>query len=206
VSSVFVSPSGTSSTPAGLEVGNGDPRHRSSVRDGEISLLPGEPFVAVPCSSTPVEESRLASAARTPAAFQSFPRCRLHDLLSLSGLNHTAHRLAVYASQPGSPPDHARLATDPLARLWPDGTFTRWTLHRISRWHRITFPFEPGFADARKPRKQKGGPPKGGRGRLEARQRGARAKREPSAGERPLQRASRLDDGMRSARAACCLP
>lgn len=46
--------------------------------------------------------------------------------VSISGLNHAAYLLAVYASQPGLPLDHARLATDLLARLWPDGTFTRW--------------------------------------------------------------------------------
>jgi len=38
---------------------------------------------------------------------------------------HTAHTLAVYASQLGSLPDRARLATDLLVGLWPDGTFTR---------------------------------------------------------------------------------
>jgi len=44
----------------------------------------------------------------------------------ISGLNHTARALAVYASQSGSPHDHARLATDLLATLWPRGTLTRW--------------------------------------------------------------------------------
>src|SRR5262249_29697763 len=41
-------------------------------------------------------ESRFAMAARTPAPFRSFPRRRLHDLLSLSRLNHIAHQRAVY--------------------------------------------------------------------------------------------------------------
>ena len=38
-----------------------------------------------------------------------------HDRINLSGLNHTAWTLAVYASQSGLPQSHARLAS----RCWP---------------------------------------------------------------------------------------
>jgi hypothetical protein len=85
----------------------------------------GSPLAFVPPSQTPVGRSTLAltsgpvlpSGIATPSA----------PHLSLSRLHHAAQMLAVYASQPGSPQDHARLAADPLARLWPGGTLTRWT-------------------------------------------------------------------------------
>ncbi len=47
---------------------------------------------------------------RVDVAFRNFGTRRLPPL-SISGLNHTACALAVYASQPGSPLDHARLAS-----------------------------------------------------------------------------------------------
>jgi hypothetical protein len=46
---------------------------------------------------------------RRDAAFRHFHDVGSRDL-TLSGLNHTARSLAVYASQPGSPRSHARLA------------------------------------------------------------------------------------------------
>ena len=53
--------------------------------------------------------------------------------LSLSGLDHTAHLLAVYASQPESPRHHARLTYDRLPRRSP-GLVTRWVPLRVSHW------------------------------------------------------------------------
>ena len=70
----------------------------------------GDPVVDMPCSRDPGETSTpschvsvsvLPSAKGTTSALTNL----------LSGLNHTACPLAVYASQPGSPPDHARLAS-----------------------------------------------------------------------------------------------
>src|SRR5947209_18787593 len=60
----------------------------------------------------------------------------------LSGLNHTALALAVYASQPGSPQDHARLAS----RWWPlcgTGLVTRRIPtkgFRVTSLHRFPLP------------------------------------------------------------------
>jgi hypothetical protein len=68
-----------------------------------------------PCSPTPIGPRR-PHQNRTS-------RCCLLDVQShrllrrvITGLNHTARAFAVYASQWGSPPDHARLATDLLVR------------------------------------------------------------------------------------------
>ena len=87
---------------------------------GSLVALPPSP-----CSPTPV-------GSRRPHQYWT-TRCGLLDVQShrllrelISGLYHTARAFAVYASQWRSPPDHARLATGPLVRLWPHGTFTRW--------------------------------------------------------------------------------
>ena len=70
----------------------------------------------------------------------------------ISGLNHTARAFAVYASQPGSPHVHARLATGLLAKLWPRETLIRWATMQ-SFWITLvlSFPFartSPGAMDA----------------------------------------------------------
>ena len=65
----------------------------------------------------------------------------------ISRLYHTAHLLAVYASQRRSPDVHARLAPGPLAELWPDGICTRWVVFTIFKSaHRGLLVFVPSFA------------------------------------------------------------
>lgn len=79
--------------------------------NGEVSQVPGGPLVYAPRPSTPAD--------RTPPATWSARYCLpLFGRASasatadpISRLNHTARTLAVYASQPGLPPNHARLAT-----------------------------------------------------------------------------------------------
>ena len=75
--------------------------------------LPGSwvnPPARSPCSSTPDEPERQAvTASRCCRRFCAHDAGLLHD--KISGLDHTAPTLAVYASQPGSPQDHARLAS-----------------------------------------------------------------------------------------------
>jgi hypothetical protein len=69
----------------------------------------GNPRVRLPCSRTPAGPWRLALAPP-----RCCPRCANGEDPSdqnLSRLYHTAFALAVYASQPGSPRDHARLAS-----------------------------------------------------------------------------------------------
>ena len=75
----------------------------------------GNPGVDVPCSSTPAGPVGQAIFSPTGAAFRSQYVVGSRDDKFLSGLNDTAHPLAVYASQPGSLPDHARLASG----CWP---------------------------------------------------------------------------------------
>src|SRR4051812_47747775 len=76
--------------------------------------------VSVPCSSTP-------AGSRTPGhcgvAMRPSVNCTTSAPASrISGLNRTARSLAVYASQPGSPRHHARLAPG----RWPGSTGRGW--------------------------------------------------------------------------------
>ncbi len=82
--------------------------------DDEISQVPGGPFHARALLFDPGETSAPGhhGAPVLPSAF--FTASALART-SLSGLDRTAHELAVYASQPGSPPGHARLASG----WWP---------------------------------------------------------------------------------------
>jgi hypothetical protein len=73
------------------------------------------PSVDVPCSSTPAGPDGPGLYSPTDAAFRSRNGVGSRDGIILSGLNHTAHPLAVYASQPGLLPSHARLASG----CWP---------------------------------------------------------------------------------------
>ena len=75
----------------------------------------GNPGVGVPCSSTPTGPAGPGLYSPTDAAFRSHKGVGSRDGKIISGLNHTAHPLAVYASQPGLLPNHARLASG----CWP---------------------------------------------------------------------------------------
>ena len=75
----------------------------------------GNPGVDVPCSSTPAGPVGQAIFSPTDAAFRRHNVVGSRNAKILSRLNHTAHPLAVYASQPGLLPDHARLASG----CWP---------------------------------------------------------------------------------------
>jgi len=70
----------------------------------------GNPRVPVPCSSTPARPTapspfRCVGTAPDVSHHEGSPR------EVISGLNHTTLALAVYASQPGLPRHHARLAS-----------------------------------------------------------------------------------------------
>ena len=60
--------------------------------------------------------SALGLLPRFDVAFRNFNGVGSRDTV-ISGLNHTAHSLAVYASQGGLPHRHARLASGWLANL-----------------------------------------------------------------------------------------
>ena len=98
----------------GLELFTGDPHPASRVGNDEISQVPGEPCAGMPCSLTPVRPQRQAISAHW-CCLPFTQRRRLSQVKTISGLDSTAYLLAVYASQPGSPPNHARLASG----CWP---------------------------------------------------------------------------------------
>ncbi len=112
----------------------------------EISQVPGQPLYDVPCSPTPAIRAVLAMTAG--AVLPSGSTIPSASAISwISGLYHTAHLLAVYASQRRSPGHHARLAPGPLAELWPDGICTRWVVFTIFKSaHRGLLVFVPSFA------------------------------------------------------------
>jgi hypothetical protein len=58
----------------------------------------------------------------------------------ISGLNHTAHSLAVYASQGGLPHHHARLTSGWLASLSGRDLVTRWVPMKGFRSFHSPFP------------------------------------------------------------------
>src|SRR5438477_7964472 len=101
-----------------------------------------DPVVNVPCSPTPVGPPRSATAA-LPCCLPPNGKRRLPRQILISGLNHTACALAVYASQGGLLHRHARLASGWLASLVRAGMITRWVLPKGFRFLHPPF---PGFA------------------------------------------------------------
>ena len=75
----------------------------------EISQVPGEPSRTCP-ALRPRLDLTSRPLSTLGVAFRDFDGAGSNGSL-FSGINHTACALAVYASQPGSPLDHARLAT-----------------------------------------------------------------------------------------------
>src|SRR5712664_3931045 len=94
--------------PRGRGLSRGSPS-RSIGGNGWASQVPGGPSRACP-ALRPRRDQHAKPLRRVDVAFRNFGTRRLPPL-SISGLNHTACALAVYASQPGSPLDHARLAS-----------------------------------------------------------------------------------------------
>src|SRR5580700_5403 len=88
--------------------------------DDRTSQVPGGPAMNVPCSPTPVGPPRSATTALR-CCLPPIGRRRLPRQILISGLNHTARTLAVYASQGGLPHRHARLASGGWPTL-PGGT------------------------------------------------------------------------------------
>jgi len=82
--------------------------------DDWASQVPGGPPVSMPCSSTPVGPV-MPGQLSTPVLPSGFTTPSAPTTMGLSRLNDTACSLAVYASQHGSPRDHARLASG----CWP---------------------------------------------------------------------------------------
>ena len=101
-----------------------------------------DPVMNVPCSATPVGLPRSATTALR-CCLPPIGKRRLPRQILISGLNHTACTLAVYASQGGLLHRHARLASGWLASLIRAGLSTR----RVPmKGFRSSHPPFPGFA------------------------------------------------------------
>jgi len=85
----------------------------------------------VPCSPTPAGPPRSATAAFW-CCLPPNGRRRLPRQILISGLNHTARSLAVYASQGGLLHRHARLASGWLANLSGRGLLPAGSQRKVS--------------------------------------------------------------------------
>jgi hypothetical protein len=104
----------------------------------------GSPLVYMPCSQTPARPPAPGHCDAGDVAFRSFQGVGSR-VDTISGLNHTACTPAVYASQPGSPLRHARLASGWLASLDRTGVGTRRTPKGLSESFELIW-IPPGFA------------------------------------------------------------
>jgi hypothetical protein len=102
-----------------------------------------DPALNVPCSPTPVGPPRSAATA-LPSRLPPIGKRRLPRQILISGLNHTACSLAVYASQGGLLHHHARLASGWLASLVRAGLTTRWVLPKGFRSSILLSQASPG--------------------------------------------------------------
>lgn len=138
----FVAPTAVERhSAAGLDALTGHPVRFMLETTGPPRFL-ADPHVNVPCSLTPARPRRLpfdSSALR--CCLPPRKRRRPSRLVFISGLAHTARSLPVYASQPGSPPDHATLGSGRsltfAGRARPAGSVRRFQLMP---------PPPPGFA------------------------------------------------------------
>ena len=90
----------------------------------------GSPLRA--CPALRPRRSRWHQAISVPAMLSSAKFTASTSTTNpISGLNHTAYALAVYASQSRSPSDHARLASGWLAGLSRAGLVTRGTPEKV---------------------------------------------------------------------------
>ncbi len=85
--------------------------------------FPGSPLVPMPCSTTPAGPTRQAISTRRRGP-RVAPRRGLPRAICLTGLDHTASALAVYASPRRLPGHHARLASG-CRPVLPAGLATR---------------------------------------------------------------------------------
>jgi len=105
----------------------------------------------MPSSTTPAGPPRLALAALRYCPHVTHQYVNLQDdegsdATPLSGLNHTASALAVYASQPGLPRDHARLASGWWPAISGRAFHTRGTPSERFPHCLLLLPPLPGFA------------------------------------------------------------
>jgi hypothetical protein len=101
-------------------------RNRVSLRPGFAVEAAGPPrFLGNPCErvllADPGGIADVRPLRRRDAAFRSYYDVGSREV-GISGLHHTTRSLAISASQPGSPRDHARLASG----CWPGSAGRGW--------------------------------------------------------------------------------
>ena len=137
---------------------------RDSVAAGRLGLLPGSwtTLAYMPRSQTPAD--RRTQATSGPAMWSSVYVTTSTPHRLLSGLYHAACTLSVYASQPGSPPDHATLDSGWWPALTGQGSHllgriegfrhvypSTWLPPSPSFAWRNTYEAQPASAEPRKP-------------------------------------------------------
>jgi hypothetical protein len=121
----------------------------------------GDPLAHMPCPQTPVGQRGQAPYGLSGAAFRQSDGVGSTTTISVSGLNHTACALAVYASRWGLPSHHARLASGcgpalPGGTAYPLGPYTQGLGFHFATSCRP--PPCPGFAWRTRFRIGRGGP------------------------------------------------
>ncbi len=114
---------GTASAPASLGFGRRLPSRLSRRSRWE---LPGSGGILVnlPCCLTPVGRPQPRLCGLVDSAFRLSEHRRPHVGLFRGSITQPVDSLSTL--RVGVAPSHARLASGPLAKLWPVGAFTRW--------------------------------------------------------------------------------
>ena len=117
--------------------------HPDSGGNDRASHVPGEPSCAYALLFDP-GGTDAPGHRDAPTRPPCEPRRRLPRAICLSGLNHTASALAVYASQPRLPGHHARLASGcrpalPGGIRYPQGSCERFQI-ATHPWQSPSFP------------------------------------------------------------------
>ena len=138
---VFV-PADARRNRCGPGVVNRNPQHRLIDGDDRTSQVPGGPHYERALLFDPGGILALGRyhASMLPSAFTT---ASASAISIISGLNHTARSLAVYASQGELPHHHVRLASGWLASLSGRELVTRWVPMKGFRLFHSPF---PGFA------------------------------------------------------------
>lgn len=101
------------------------PRHRFQREDDGASQVPGEPLYERALLLDPGGPAGPCHGGLACAAFRICPHRRRPRVTPFGADSHGPSACCLRFAV-GVAPDHARLATGPLARLWPGGIRPRW--------------------------------------------------------------------------------
>ena len=107
-------------------------------------------FLGDPCPHAPLSDpggtGRARPSRRASGAFRSCHSVGFRDVYGFRGSITRPARLPVYASQPGSPPDHATLGSGWLANLGRSGLSPVGSQPKVSVMSSHALPPSPSFA------------------------------------------------------------